>query len=49
MLPALLPALPPELISRIAREALAAEGSDVQAWLNLRRVCRCFRDSLRGV
>ena len=48
MVPALLQALRPELMSCIAREALAAEGNDVQAWFNLRRVCRCFCESLRG-
>ena len=41
--------LPPELMERIAREALAAEGSDMQAWVRLRHVCRPWRDSLRGV
>ena len=42
------PELPPELMSRIAREALAAEGSGVQAWVRLSLVCRPWRDYLRG-
>lgn len=33
---------------RMARAALAAEGSDVQAWARLSLVCRTWRESLRG-
>ncbi len=43
-----LPALPPELMERIARAALAVEGADMRAWARLSLVCRTWRESLRG-
>ena len=48
MLPAPLAQLPPELLDRIALVALKAEDSEVSAWVRLSRVCRSWRDSLRG-
>ncbi len=48
MSPAPLPVLPPDVLGRIARAALAAEDDDVRAWGRLSLVCRTWRDSLRG-
>jgi len=46
-----LPTLPPDVMGRIARAALAAEetGRHERAWARLSSVCRTWRDSLRGV
>ena len=46
--PAPPPVLPPEVMGCIARAALAAEGDGLQAWARLSRVCRIWRDTLRG-
>jgi len=45
-----LPTLPPDVMARIARAALAAEeaGLHERAWARLSSVCRTWRDSLRG-
>ncbi len=48
MTPAPLPALPADVWGRITREALAAEGSTMPAWLRLGLVCRAWRENLRG-
>ncbi len=48
MPPVLLPTLPAEVLGTIARTTLAAEDSDVRAWVRLSLVCRAWRDSLRG-
>ena len=46
MTPTPVPALPPELIARIMRAALAAEGSTAHGRLSL--VCGAWRDTLRS-
>ncbi len=46
--PSALSALPPDLMACVARAALTAEGSTVQARRHLSLVCRAWRDSLRG-
>ena len=46
--PAPLPALPQDVLGRIARAVLDLEGSDAQAWARLSLVCRAWRESLRG-
>ncbi len=48
MPPAPPPALPPDMMGRIARAALTAEGDDVQAWARLSLVSRTWRDGLHG-
>ncbi len=48
MAPAAFPALPPDVWARIAREALAAEGSTVEARVRLGLVCRAWEDALHG-
>ena len=43
-----LPCLPPELLERIARLALEAEGGDVRTWARLSLVSTAWRHTLRG-
>ncbi len=45
---ALRPTLPPDVMARIMRAALAADGDDVRAWVRLSLVSRTWRDGLRG-
>ena len=43
-----LPALPPELLERVARLALEAAGGDVREWARLSLVSAAFRAAIRG-
>ena len=49
MMRARLPALPADVLSRIARETLVVEGGTNKAWIRLSLVCGSWRNSLRGM